>query len=181
MSDSDSTGMVEYKQIGRFAGYRFSNNGNVQTRWVPELQPGVSGPRRFLRDEWLDEPTFPVPSGYVLTHVYQGKRRLTRKVHNLMLEAFVGPCPPGMECRHLDGVRNHNVLSNLVWGTKSENTIDQVKHGTHHMIKLAPELVRSIRAEFAVCKNRSMLARKHGLDKSTIWHLIAGNTWKHVV
>ncbi|KKL84217.1 hypothetical protein LCGC14_1966890, partial [marine sediment metagenome] len=26
-----------------------------------------------------------------------------RLVHRLVLETFIGPCPEGMECRHLDG------------------------------------------------------------------------------
>lgn len=181
MSGLDSTGMVEYKQLDRLPGYRFGNDGSVQSMWTTEQKPGVSGPRRILSDTWRDEPLFPVPGGYVLVHVYLDRKRRTRGVHLLVLEAFSGPCPEGWECRHLDGNGHNNQISNIAWGTKSENTIDQVRHGTHHMVKLTPELVRSIRAEFAICKNRSMLAKKHGLNKSTIWHMIAGNTWKHVV
>lgn len=49
-------------------------------------------------------------------------------VHHLVLEAFVGPKPTGHECRHLDGTRDNNRLSNLAWGTKAENTADRTKH-----------------------------------------------------
>lgn len=51
-------------------------------------------------------------------------------VHRLVLFAFVGPCPEGMECRHLDGNRTNNRLSNLKWGTPEENTQDKIEHGT---------------------------------------------------
>jgi hypothetical protein len=54
-------------------------------------------------------------------------------VHKLVLEAFVGPAPVGMECCHNDGIPSNNVLSNLRWGTKSSNALDQVKHGVHNM------------------------------------------------
>lgn len=45
-------------------------------------------------------------------------------VHNLVLEAFVGPRPPGMECRHLDSNKLNNRLYNICWGTKSQNALD---------------------------------------------------------
>jgi len=53
-------------------------------------------------------------------------------VHVLVAMAFHGPCPPGMECRHLDGNRSNNAASNLAWGTTSENNYDLVRHGTHY-------------------------------------------------
>lgn len=59
----------------------------------------------------------------------------SRYVHRLVLEAFVGPCPPGMECRHLNGDSGDNHLRNLQWGTPSENQFDKVRHGTHHYAK----------------------------------------------
>lgn len=54
----------------------------------------------------------------------------TLLLHCLILEAFVGPRPEGMEARHRDGVRSNNTLRNLVWGTKKENADDRVSHGT---------------------------------------------------
>lgn len=51
-------------------------------------------------------------------------------VHRLVLEAFVGPCPIGEECRHLDGDKNNNRLDNLAWGTRLENAQDGIRHGT---------------------------------------------------
>lgn len=53
------------------------------------------------------------------------------RVHRLVLEAFVGPCPTEMEARHLNGDRMDNRLENLRWGTKSENAYDKIRHGTH--------------------------------------------------
>lgn len=51
----------------------------------------------------------------------KNKIRKTCKVHRLILETFVGPCPPDMECRHLDGNPSNNKLENLKWGTAHEN------------------------------------------------------------
>jgi hypothetical protein len=58
-------------------------------------------------------------------------RRCPRWVHRLVLEAFVGPCPPGQQVRHLDGDASHNALTNLTYGTPSENVQDILRHGRH--------------------------------------------------
>lgn len=70
-----------------------------------------------------------------------GHRRVTVKphgrsycgmyVHRLVLMAFVGPCPEGMQACHNDGNARNNHLSNLRWDTPSSNMHDRVKHGTH--------------------------------------------------
>jgi len=49
----------------------------------------------------------------------------------MVLEAFVGPCPEGMECCHRDGNPANNHVGNLYWGTRSENLYDAVRHGAH--------------------------------------------------
>lgn len=54
----------------------------------------------------------------------------THKVHRLVLQAFVGPCPDGQQVRHLDGDKENNNLRNLRYGTGAENTADKVRHGT---------------------------------------------------
>lgn len=53
------------------------------------------------------------------------------RVHRLVLETFVGPCPDKHEGCHNDGNRTNNALSNLRWDTRSANMRDAVKHGTH--------------------------------------------------
>jgi hypothetical protein len=52
------------------------------------------------------------------------------QVHQLVMRAFVGPCPDGMEVRHLDSTPWNNVLSNLTYGTRVENARDRVENGT---------------------------------------------------
>lgn len=56
----------------------------------------------------------------------------TRKVHQLVLEAFVGPRPEGMHGCHNDGVVANNHLGNLRWDTPASNCLDMVLHGTHN-------------------------------------------------
>ncbi|MCW0984045.1 helix-turn-helix domain-containing protein [Agrobacterium sp. BT-220-3] len=44
-----------------------------------------------------------------------------RAVHRLVLEAFEGPCPPGMETLHLDDNPSNNTIDNLQWNTRAVN------------------------------------------------------------
>ena len=51
-------------------------------------------------------------------------------VHTLVLSTFVGGAPKRHECRHLNGNPADNRLENLKWGTRTENILDAVSHGT---------------------------------------------------
>lgn len=51
-------------------------------------------------------------------------------VHVLVLNAFVGPCPPGLECCHGDGKPARNEVDNLRWDTRLANVRDMIRHGT---------------------------------------------------
>lgn len=49
--------------------------------------------------------------------------------YRLVLEAFVGPCPPGMEALHWDDDADNNTLPNLRWGTRADNMRDMSRNG----------------------------------------------------
>ncbi len=71
--------------------------------------------------------------------------------HRLVLIAFSGPRPDGMESRHLDGNRQNNSVENLAWGDKREQWQDRRRHGYSHCgtgnpnSKLSDDTVREIR------------------------------------
>lgn len=50
-------------------------------------------------------------------------------VHVLMLEAFRGPRPAGMDGCHEDGNSLNNAIENLRWGTSQSNADDRVRDG----------------------------------------------------
>jgi hypothetical protein len=62
-----------------------------------------------------------------------GFPRRNAAIHQLVLEAFVGARPPGMEACHADDNKANNRLSNLRWDTRRENTLDRVRNGIHHL------------------------------------------------
>lgn len=71
--------------------------------------------------------------GYPTVSLYSAatRKHTTHRVHRLVADVFLGPCPPGMEVRHLNGDRTDARLTNLAYGTASANRNDSVRHGTH--------------------------------------------------
>lgn len=112
-----------------------------------------------------------------------------RKVHELVLTTWVGPCPTGMECRHLDGNKINNHIKNLIWGTRSDNTKDQIRHGTfkggfqpgecHCRTKFNNNDVKEIILLRTLKKmSQSKIASKYGVHQSTISRILNGKRWK---
>lgn len=69
-------------------------------------------------------------SGHLYIKLCKDGKYESFQIHRLVLETFIGLCPVGMECRHLDGNPKNNRLNNLKWGTRSENMQDSIKHRT---------------------------------------------------
>jgi hypothetical protein len=74
----------------------------------------------------------PTGAGYLgvtLCATAAGIDKVTRHVHELVAEAFHGPCPEGQEVRHLNGNRFDNAARNLGYGTALQNAADREAHG----------------------------------------------------
>lgn len=71
--------------------------------------------------------------GYLRVGLTKANRKKHFRIHQLVLMAFVGPCPTKQEVRHLNGIKTDNRLENLQYGTKLENVQDILKHGNHGM------------------------------------------------
>jgi hypothetical protein len=116
---------MEWRPVRGFEGYyEVSDTGIV--RGVDRIDAGGRRWRgRVLSSTRTDK------DGYVQQTLCRDTGRRNSKAHILVLEAFVGPRPPGAVARHLDGNPRNNTLDNLIWDTSSENAIDRVTHGTH--------------------------------------------------
>jgi len=103
-------------------------------------------------------------------------------VHTLVLEAFVGPQPEGMECCHKDNTPAHNWPGNLRWGTPSSNRLDRPGRGMkirgerNRKSKLTDEAVAIIRDGGRAAD----LAARFGVHETTIQRARSGSTWGSV-
>jgi len=61
-------------------------------------------------------------NGYMKVGLWiDGVGTVSKSVHQLVMEAFVGPCPKGLEVDHIDGDKTNNHLSNLRYVTHQYN------------------------------------------------------------
>ena len=112
------------------------------------------------------------------------EKTLNKKVHQLVLLAFVGPKPAKMESCHNDGVYQNNFLTNLRWDTALSNQADRVLHGTDHRgekhknAKLTELDVREIRRAYAAQEGSySTLGKKYNVHRMTIAQAVTRQSW----
>lgn len=114
------------------------------------------------------------------------QKRKIYKVHRLVAATFLGGDLPGMEVRHLDGIRTNNQVSNLAWGTAKENAADRDGHnrtarGERHGHSLLTEAqvieMRELRRSGATMYE---LANRYQIGPRTVAGICSGKSWKHV-
>lgn len=145
-----------WKSVPGFEGiYDVSDLGNIRS--LDRVN------RRGARLRGKDLRLIPANDrGYRKVVLYDGPTRKQALVHRLVLEAFVGPCPDGLEACHGDGNTTNNELANLRWDSSSANNFDIVEHGHHvHASKeackrghpyVAGNLAASPRAHWRRCR-----------------------------
>lgn len=115
----------EWRPVVGYEGrYEVSNFGSVRSL------PRVDTKGRRVRGRILAVSTH--PSGHQRVKLSRDGDHRSTSLHRVVLIAFAGPPSPGHEVLHGDGNPANNHLSNLRWGTRSENILDRVRHGVHH-------------------------------------------------
>ena len=176
-----------FKPIPDFPGYEVSDQGKVRSFWR-QVSKGKGGgtyweldsqPQRILKP-WFH-------NGYPWITLVNNGKHSTVTIHQLVLETFVGPCPPGEECRHLNGIHAHSYLTNLAWGTHSENVKDTFRHGKTHQgmdhpqNRLTDDQVLKIRELFAQGGySKAKLGRMFNVTQENIGHIVRRKRWTHL-
>ena len=167
----------QWLPVPGFNGYEVSNFGKVRSldRWVSAKD---NRKPRF----WAGQELTPGTSN-ASGHLRVVLNRRSYYVHRLVLTAFVGPCPEGMEACHNDGNPRNNALENLRWDTRKGNFADKVKHGTaltgsaNHRTHLMDADVLAIRHS---SEPYNVLAERYGVTDRTISKIMLHHDWKHV-
>jgi hypothetical protein len=104
----------------------------------------------------------------------------TFSVHRLVLGAFVGPCPEGMECCHFpDNDPSNNNLDNLRWDTPENNHADRWPHDLNRA-RLSQHDIPRIFELSRIGNSAKKISKLFSVNPSTIDRVISGQTWKHV-
>jgi hypothetical protein len=147
--------------------YEISDYGNLKT----------------IKTGKLKKPTRNKKDGRMYALLWKKNQYKLIKIHRLVLTAFVGPCPDGMECCHNDGDASNNLLQNLRWDTPQNNQLDRIKHGTSNRgercasSKLTETQVRSILQD---TRPQKQIAQEYGVRQSQISRIKNRTRWTHI-
>lgn len=101
-------------------------------------------------------------------------------MHYLVLLAFIGPRPDGLEIRHRNGKPADNRLRNLCYGTKSANMRDIPAHGGSRQRYLPAWVVKAVRSYVAHGIKQVDVAEALGLSRGVVNHIVTGRTYAYV-
>ena len=173
----------QWKEIPGFPGYEVSDHGRVRSYWVKRgrwVRYLSDQPQKFIKIHRN-------PEGYgLLCLILQGNIHISCQIHRLVLSAFEGPRPLGMQGCHNDGNPSNNLLNNLRWDTPKNNQRDRLKHKTsirgsqNGNAKITVEQVRKIRQLYALGVFQRMIGELFGLKQVTISDITRRKTWKHI-
>jgi hypothetical protein len=114
--------------VGYDGWYQVSDMGRARS--VDRVIHRRDGVVRFVRGQLL--APFPYSGKadrrYLCVRLIRDGVRATRPVHQLVLEAFVGPRPDGTLGCHWDDDHENNDLSNLRWCTPLANARDRARN-----------------------------------------------------
>lgn len=177
--------------IAGFEGlYEVSDAGRVRSMdrvRIQQIARGADRSRTVSRrlQGRLLTPVKAKSGGYHRVSLSDGQGGVSvRKVHQLVCAAFIGPRPQGQMPLHCDGDPTNNRLSNLRYGTGSENVADAIAHGTFALgenrvqAKLMDADAGAIKALLATV-SISELGRAFGISTSAVAQIRDGVTWKH--
>ncbi len=111
--------------VGADGWYDVSNFGRVRS-WIDSHRK-----RARLACPSLMSPS-PQTDGYLAVTLAIGNKQTCKIVSALMAESFIGQRPKPCiqwEAAHFDGVKTNNVLTNIRWATRSQNSLDKRRHG----------------------------------------------------
>ncbi len=164
------------KPIPNFPDYQITKYGRV---W--------SKPRNGTRGGWIQ--SFVGVKGYVFINLYNKEGIHQKRIHRLVLETFVGPCPSNMEACHYNNIKTDNYLDNLRWDTKSANIKEAVLCGSHPSAhqdgesnpcaKLTTDKIQVIRYLRNVAKfTLKEIAWQFNVHLVTIWKICMEKSWR---
>lgn len=188
--------VVRYKNLYflGFPGYRVGDDGSVWSRMSHRGRGTGLGSTSCIRGTWRRLSLNNLINGRVPITLHSKGYVKTFFVHRLVLMAFVGPCPEGMEACHFpDRDPTNNRLDNLRWGTHLENVSHKIVHGTNvgnrgncrgelqGSSKLTDSIVLKIRRLFASGRYTQVeLASRFGVRQGIISGIVRGVAWTHV-
>lgn len=153
--------------------YLARKDGTILSRKIKGPGQRIPGGFKILKGESNNK-------GYIRLCLMSKGKTINVYAHTIVLESFVGPCPPGMQCRHLDGNGSNNHIKNIRWGTPLENIADRGRHGNHPRGERngSAKLDRAIVAEIRSSPETGIaIAARLSIHRDTVYRIRRRERW----
>jgi hypothetical protein len=150
--------LEQWKTIPKYNDYEVSNLGRVRSKERKILVKLKNSEYLKTVRERLLKPVNG-QGNYLYVNLYPNPKCI--KIQYLVLWAFVGERPKGRVVRHLNGDPKDNSLSNLAYGTQSENRLDAEKHDKHRIKKAIKEAVRNASGTLQEISDRFKISKTY--------------------
>lgn len=161
---------VTYREVVGFPGYAIGDNGALWSRRGP-------------RGTWKRRRTMIGHDGREHAVLCINWKKTSKKIHHLVLEAFVGPCPDGLEACHWDDNPLNNSIGNLRWDTHEANMADRERNGKqprgerHGMAILTSADVAHIKAMVCAGCCRKCIQEQFSVSQVNVSQIALGKIW----
>lgn len=164
----------EWRPVPGYEGhYEVSSAGRVRSlKTYRGLKPG-----RIMRDN--------PAAKYPMVQLCREGRSSAVSVHKLVMAAFVGARPPGLQINHKNGDKRDNRLENLEYVTPTENIRHAVRTGLNPIkgvdgpaAKLTCEQVAAIRQARAGGATLPRLAHEYSVAINAIYLIVRGVSYQ---
>lgn len=175
-----------WKSVVGYEGYyEVSNTGSVRSiDRIVKTKKAKSG-TSFLKGVYL-KPS--VIKGYPMVVFSVGNKRVGKKIHRLVAEAFIPNPKNKPQVNHKNGQKEDNSVENLEWCTSLENIRHSFEKGLnsgkkgekHPLSKLKKEDVINIRLLHKHGVLSTMLSEYYNVHQKTIRNIVNKETWTHI-
>ena len=124
------------KIIKDYPAYKITIDGRVLTCFKPKTS--------IITNEWRElKQVYDKTCGYMIVTLCRGKNqgRQNKRVHRLLMEAFVDNPNNYPQINHIDGNKLNNNLDNLEWCSSKHNSIHAVSMGLCDTRRKASEVI----------------------------------------
>ena len=169
-----------WKPVPGYDGYDVSDRGRVRSYYAYNGKGHgwdvVDAPQRILSPS-------PDPQGYPGVSLCADGDKRRFRIASLVMLAFVGPRPDGLEVCHRDNNPGHNHIGNLRYDTHKGNyddMPDETRYARGSPLLTDEQAVEIRRRYAAGGVTHDELGADHGVSATTICHLCRGMSYPHL-
>jgi hypothetical protein len=166
----------KWKEINGYKGiYLVSNHGRIK-----KVFPGKDTSDKIMCVN-IDR------AGYHTIKLAKNNTRKHFKIHRLVASQFLDKKKRNQtEVNHKNGLKSANHACNLEWISPSENIKHAFKTGLKKRVKSRISLedvilIKKLYFKTTYFHNQTRIARLFGINAKTIYSIVKGKSWRHVV